>query len=556
MAIQKQNLDLPFAQGVDTKTDPFRVTFGKFLALENSVFGKAGSLLKRNGYESLPRLNDLYKSLTTFNGNLTAIGNKISALSQGSSSWVEKGSIKPVGLETLPAIRNNFNQSECDLAVSNTNLACVVYKEDASTSTPLAYKYAIIDSVTGQNLVAPTEITTTQHPKVYFFSNYFVILYKGAGNTLYYIRISITDFSVTTPIIISAVYTAGVDAVVNNNRLYISWYFAGSSSIYALYIDQFFNISIPVLKTNANYGQNINMCAAGSDVWILFYSGVSTFGYAWKIDLNLLDVIAPMQIINLAFVTSLTASSVNGVLTFFYSVLNDYAYSIGTRSDFINKNTIDAGGTLGTASVFKRSVALASDSFIYDDEIYVLCTYGGTEQPTYFLIDSEGNIVLKLAYSNGGGYSSNILPSVTVIEDTAYFPYLYKDLIQSKSSGQRATVQINSQTGVNMAAVTFGVNPISAEIANDLHFTGGFLWMYDGYLPVEHGFFLYPENLKATWSAVGGDIVAQPVPSSPTPNTDVYYYQAIYEWMDNQGNIFRSSPNIPLAVSTTGVGNT
>jgi hypothetical protein len=106
------------------------------------------------------------------------------------------------------------------------------------------------------------------------------------------------------------------------------------------------------------------------------------------------------------------------------------------------------------------------------------------------------------------------------------------------------TAGIYSQTGINLATFELGTQGLdTAEIGSDLHISGGFLWMYDGYLPVEHNFFLYPDNVEATPSATGGAMAAQ-----------IYYYQATYEWADNQGNVFRSAPSIPI--TTTVVAGT
>ena len=39
-------------------------------------------------------------------------------------------------------------------------------------------------------------------------------------------------------------------------------------------------------------------------------------------------------------------------------------------------------------------------------------------------------------------------------------------------------------------------------------------------------------------------------------NTNAYFYQVTYEWSDNQGNINRSAPSIPVSVTTTGSAST
>ena len=111
MSLVKSNLNINFMQGLDLKNDPLQVQPGKFLALENSVFDKLGRLTKRNGYGFLPgTLNTDTTFLTTFNGNLTAVGSQLQAYSQGSEMWVTKGTVQPASLSVLPLIRSNVNQ--------------------------------------------------------------------------------------------------------------------------------------------------------------------------------------------------------------------------------------------------------------------------------------------------------------------------------------------------------------------------------------------------------------------------------------------------------------
>ena len=186
MALNKQSIQINFSQGLDTKTDDKQVQLGKFINLENTVFDKGGKLTKRNGFGQLPSLSDsssLYA--TTFNGNLTAIGNRLRAYSLGSQTWVDKGSIQPLSLSTLPLIRSNTNQSQCDSVVSSNGLVCTVYTDQnpASLGSPI-YKYSVADSTTGQNIVNPTVIpvssgTVTGSTRVFLLGNYFVIVFNN-----------------------------------------------------------------------------------------------------------------------------------------------------------------------------------------------------------------------------------------------------------------------------------------------------------------------------------------------------------------------------------------
>lgn len=216
--------------------------------------------------------------------------------------------------------------------------------------------------------------------------------------------------------------------------------------------------------------------------------------------------------------------------------------------------------TKGTPMVMLRSVGLATKAFILNTTKYVGVAYGvgtdllptpggGAFQPTYFLSDSVGNLVAKLAYTNGGGYAqSQVLPGVSLSGFTAKIGYLYKDLLTSvnKSQGVANVNGIYSQTGINLVSWTLNDSPMpSSEIGNNLHLGGGFVWMYDGTRPVEHNFHVYPEDIQVSTATGSGDLINQQ-----------YYYQVTYEWTDAQGNIHRSAPSAPVGQLTTTANST
>ena len=251
--------------------------------------------------------------------------------------------------------------------------------------------------------------------------------------------------------------------------------------------------------------------------------------------------------------------------TIIFEVPSVYSYDSSISSNLIDTATINQLGVEGTAYVMARSVGLASKAFAVKGTYYCLASYQSPYQSTYFLLNASTStqqnpiVVAKLAYSNGGGYLSTGLPNVSVSGTTAQVPYLYKDLIQAvnKNTNVPAGTQVDgiyTQTGVNLATFDFVTDGLaSTEIGNNLQLTGGFLWSYDGYVPVENGFFLYPDSVEATWSSTGGSIAAQPDGST---NTNAYYIQVVYQWTDNQGNPYFSAPSIPVPVTTTGTGTT
>lgn len=598
--LQKQAIDISFAQGLDTKTDPKRVDIGKFLQLENSVFTNGGLLQKRNGYASLPSLPSNNSSyLTTFNGNLTAVGASIEAYNEGSQSWISKGNIQPVSLSTLPLIRNNLNQTACDSAVASNGLVCTAYLEN--NAGVITNKYVIADSVTGQNIVAPQAIpvasgTVSGGMRVFVLGSYFVIMFTNTISStahLQYIAIStLNPTSVSSNTDIAAAYipasTLAWDGFVAGQNLYIAYNTtAGGQAVKVTYLTSTLEVASAI--SLAGYTATI-MSVTGDltsptnpTIYVSFYNSGSSTGYTAAVNQSLNLVMNPVNIISTGTIPNITSIAQYGVCTIFYEVSNNYGYDASIPTNYIEAldvrplggtftsvfssgassitvssavglgngfslidNTTAAniasgttftvsgttlslsnntagnsasspGDTLTAANIsgaipVLKSVGLASKAFLIDEVIYLLVAYKSSYQPSYFLINASLStyvlpvIIAKLAYQNGAGYLTTGLPCVTVNGTNAQFPYLYKDLIEAvnKSTNPPSGTQtagIYSQTGINLATVNIGTQSLdTAEIGNNLHLSGGFLWMYDGYLPVEHNFFLWPDSIEASWT--------------------------------------------------------
>lgn len=628
MPLSKQDLTINFLQGLDTKTDPFQVPPGKFLDLENTVFGTGGLLQKRNGFLQLASLPDLNSTfVTTFNGNLTAIGTELQALSTGSMSWISKGPIHPLKLDTLPLVRSGTNQSQGDSVLATNGLICTVYTDNVPVdgSNVSEYKYVIADSVTGQNIVFPKLITTsmggvvTGSPRVFVLGKYFVIVFSANFSGTYhlqYIGINILNpTSATAAQDISTQYspssTVAFDGTVANSNLYVAW--NGSDlggAIRVNFIDMFLQLhavtSFPGFSATM-FTLSVDQTVLTPVLYVSFYDSGTQDGYTVALDLQLNTIYSPTQIINGEDVANLASTAQDNIETVVYEVNNSYGYDSAIPTNYLKSVTIDNTGATSAAVIVVRSVGLASKAFLIDSVMYFLTAYQSDFQPSYFLINLDGDVVAKLAYSNGGGYLLTGLPNITVTDNLVQIPYLIKDLIQAanKSQGFANPTGIYSQTGINLVSFTIGTNDIvTSEIGHDLHLSGGFLWMYDGFLPVEHNFHVWPDNVEGAFLAnftttgdtntsnqitgiasmtnitVGMKIAGTDIPINTTViavdegnssltmsaaatgsssgvtltfsgamSNQQYFYQVVYEWADNQGNIFRSAPSIPTSVA-------
>lgn len=554
MAIQKQGYNIKYGQGLDLKTDPNQVPAGKFLSLQNTVFDVGGLLKKRNGFSLLTTLPDTtYNNLVTLNSNLVATGKNLSTYSSETNAWVVQGSTRPVDLSVQPLVRSAASQTVCDATVASNGLVCTAYTDSTGSF------YQITDGSTGQAVVHATALVSTAvMPRTFVLGSYFIVTYLAtisATPHLQYVAIPIANpnsprTSADISTLVSGL-TAGYDGVVSGMSLYIGWKSTAGNLRYTKLSSTLSLFSATTVATHDADLMSLTADESGSNpvIYMSFWDSGSTNGYTTAFNQNLTQVLAPTQFLAGVSIRALTSKANSQLLTLLYENIHNYSFA-AVASDFTTKNTVTQAGVVGSSSVLLRSVGIASKMFADTaGTYYCLLNYGQTYQPTYFLCDLSGNVIAKLAYSNGINYvSTEVLPSVSSIVDNVFtVSYLFKDLLVpvNKSQGVANVNGIYAQNGVNLASFDLGIVPqYDSEIARTLHLTGGYLWMFDGFKPVEHGFHVWPEDIKVTTSAAGGNLADQ-----------TYFYQVTYEWTDAQGNIHRSAPSVPMIQVTAG-GNT
>lgn len=540
-----QNVNINFSQGINTKTDPWQLPIGQFLRLVNSLFSKGGLLLKREGYPLLSNAPANTAYLTTLNGNLLAVGNTISAESQSLSQFVTKGTLQPCSLNVSPVIRNNLNQVQSDAVISN-GLMCVVYTQQTGSTSGMItnYLYAIQDADTEQNIVSPTAIpplatgAISGSSRVFVVGRYFVILSQVTVSAVNYIQY--VSIPISNPTTISAAqntypeaYTAlssnpGWDAAVSTGNTLVVAYnsLVGGQGIHVTSLEESQiaanqDSGIVHSFTNAAYKAGIlsvcvDLTASPNLFYISFWNPTTSNGYTCAIYTSfgaITTQFTPQQIINTLATSNLASAAQNGSADVFSEVTNAYSYDSAVPSNYIKAVTVSSAGSVGSPYVVIRSVGLASKAFLMNGIYYFLSAFQSPYQPSYFLINASTStaaspvIVAKVAYQNGGGYLSLGLPNFTLDGSTVSIPYLYKQDVQSlatlDNTKQTSVGGIYSQLGVNLVSVTIGTDKItSAEIAQDLHLSGGYLSMFDGFLPVEHNFFVFPDSVETTYTEV------------------------------------------------------
>ncbi len=570
---EKQPVAINFVQGLNTKTDPWQLPPGQFLALENSVFSTLGQLKKRNGYGLVTTFSDA-STISTFSGNLVGIGNVLNLYSEDTQKNINTGYIQPLSLSVLPMVRRASGQTTVDTAIAPNGLCCSAWLDSDANSY-----YQVSDSTTGSAIVPAVALTTgtdvaATMPRVFVLGNYFVITYLAtvsATPTLRYVALPLANPGVpmaatTISSQVSSIAGAydGIVANIGPDLLYLAWNGSdggGAIRIVTLNSSLVHGTAVTIASTSA---QLISTAwdYTNSQLWLSLYNSSSNTIKCTAYNQALTVVVrAPVTTVSsITLSNGLTSTASGGVVTVFYEVTNNYGYDSSVRADYISKNTCNLAGTAGSPSVVLRGVGLGSKAVILGDLDYMLAVFGSAYQPSYFLIDSSGNVIGKLAYSNGGGYVINqILPQLILSENSEgqsvlRSGYLFKDFLASianpigpvgldtgtnKTMGATSTLPIYTQTGINLATFTFGTDIPTAETGGILHMGAGFPWMFDGVKPVEHQFHVWPDNVELTSvAASGGGLSAQQ-----------YYYQAIYYWTDAAGNPQYSAPSVPVTTT-------
>lgn len=559
MALQKTNVSLSFKDGLDTKTDPKQVVFGKLLNLLNGKFISPTRIQKRNGYAqvgpALPSNNGV--DLIAYNNELVSFdGEQVYSYSTETNSQILKGNKIAVDLETTPIIRNNYYQIQPDSATHTNGLQMFVYADSQNHYT---IRYSLIDTATGNFISRDVVLDTGSTAwKVKVIGNYFVVSYTDqAGTTLKYkaMNVSTPTFTISGTLVSNIV--ANYDVCTLGTKLYFAYVNnIGTTSMFTL--DSTLVRSAITSISSATNPKMLTIYAdlTLSQVWVVFQNTTNHVLYFVR-DASLNSVLLIGAITtDVSLCYGITGVADNGKS---YIFLDHLAATVlgGTNVSGLNNYTEILvqynTGLPGPASAV-RSLRVASKAFYYAGHAYCPCVHISEQQSTYFVVDENGSVVAKVAYGNswyGAGALAdfNTYPLFSILSETNkmsdfefQFPYLYKDLTSAVGG------HIYTQAGVNSANLVFNSLLDNKILANDIHTSGAILSIYDGANEVEHGFNLYPEGLASTGAQANGAL-----------SSGTYQYSAIYEWMDNQGNVHKSAPSTPITQKNENItfyGNT
>ena len=530
MTVQWQTIPIPLTGGVSTKADEKALPPSKLIDLENGTFERPGAIKKANGARALGRgivgstsVIQVGQAIATLRDELVcADADHLYSYDESLNAWSDRGSFASAYVTQRPIARNTYGQTAQDSSVHSTGLLVAAWEDSQG-----GVRYSVVDTNTGVAVVPDGLVDASgSRPKVLALGNYILILWVN-GTEVRYAPIAVSNPSVlgTTTAAASSVSSSLFDAEVIGQRLFLIW--ATSTGWSVKYYTVSLAASAPVaVSVTTPTIVTLFEDSLENRVVLCWRSGGTTSYQVRSYGLD--EVITATSTVgstaNLIALTGVAIPGATSKLRFFGSFSGSTA-----DLDVVRQGAIDNYGA-STITVVSRSVSLAGKARLYNGTPIVPVAHASTLQSTYFLLDNVGNVLGKVLYGLGGGrYTRTTLPQFNALSSTQFQVALLAKGMLTTEGGKVATL-----TGVT--SVTFDLYDRSnsysrAEVGGALHLGGGYLSMYDGDAVVEHGFHLWPE---------GGTVANL---DSDTGSSSVYGYRLVYEWVDAQGQIHRSTPS-------------
>lgn len=194
------------------------------------------------------------------------------------------------------------------------------------------------------------------------------------------------------------------------------------------------------------------------------------------------------------------------------------AETSGTTGFELKTNYVDTGGSLGTQSVLRLRLGVASRAFDYDGSVYVWGAFAGQSGPAgmgvplgiraqlqnaYFLYRDDGHLAASCAKDIGGGFSAvtGHLPGVAVTSGTTVYSWCATERRVIDLGGDHTGYSDRAPRDV---VFEFDSNAArrGARLGRTMYVSGGLIIQYDGVNLHELGFLVCPWLFSST--AVGG----------------------------------------------------
>jgi len=554
MALRKGQVSIRLGRGVDTSVDEKTAPATSLLVLENGVFTRKTSIVKRNGYETLSRSIEDSASEVTGAIRLGRRGSELVAFTLNrcyshqptADQWSDVGAVFSVVGTDRPAVRTGTQQAMPDHA---TNDGVSVYAWEDSRG---GVWWTTVDAASGRVHRAPTQADADgQRPRCVAVGNALHIYYANA--TLGRVYILVVNPSVPSAAVTPAIL---VDDLKASNPAYdacptsltgtpaaIAWIDSASGGHRVGYVDASGALGSPSTGWPSIYTDS-EAIETGSPIAVAHHAeseeiavarigdadagGIVTF---YTTDTTIVDIgtaeayVLPVSVQRIAL-----EYDEDGVV---WAAFEEAAAAASNRFTVVNSAT--SALVVGTERTI-RSVGLASRAFAINGEVFATFVHDTTYFNVFVALRlSDFVCVARQLPGQAVAPSRTHLSSAHVVHGEAAICLPYRERVISENSDKF------TETGLRLVRLDFESEDshITAEMGRSLFMAGACPQAYDGRSWAEYGFHVGPE-LIATVSAAGGSMTV----------SSTYLYRAWYEWTNAQGEIERGPTSFGTTVVT------
>lgn len=573
MALRPGKVAIPFAGGIDTDTDAKQVAPIKLLDLQNAVFTKATTLVKRSGYRA-------YGSAIEAGGgdvaNVKAIGARSDELilftANGTYSrrpeadtWSLTGNPVSITARDSALVKTGTEQSSCD-AATNGNVTVAAWVDSRG-----GIWWSVVEESTGRILRAASQLSTVGTQPRVVASGIFLHIYFAdhAANVIWIAPVNInTPTLAVTPLQLTTDLTPlnvgydvcpttyGIDGGTANSPdtpTAIVWP-SNVNTIRTAYVDPTGVLGSPLTSLPSVASVAVGAFSSNVNVGIA-YSGTSGVGWSFSnnvgaftdvarydIDLATLDIITFST--PFSPTPSLRTHACVWVGPTLYVAIDDTEGAASERDSRIQLLTFTPPSTaVAVGAPFPiRGLSLASRAFLDNGIPYVFAVHEVPFFSVYLLIRlTDAAVVARMlpiiAHGVQDNGASTWTSSVTVDPTNSRrwrAPLLYNEQLEGLA-GQFA------ETGIRWVGIDFDDSAAwqSQQLGAGLYLAGALPQHYDGDRWAEAGWHYAPDGTITATPSVGGGALVD----------GTYTYQVWYEEIDGQGEVHRGPTSVGTIIT-------
>ncbi|MGN6107231.1 MAG: hypothetical protein ACTHU0_19140 [Kofleriaceae bacterium] len=559
MALSKVALPLKLAGGLETKMDAKSVPGVKLLGLENAVFTRAISLVKRNGYAALSRAIVDSGDLVTDAVRLGRRDDELLAFTRercfshlkDADQWLDAGPCFSVRGTDRVAIRTGTEQLMGDHASLH---GVTVYAWEDSRG---GVWWSVVDAASGRIDRAPAQLhpdgisprclAVGQALHIYYAVPalghvYAVVVNPDAPSSATGSLLLIDDLSTTNPVFDACSTTRYVGASA------IAWAERSSENfrvgmVHASGVLGSPATALPSPATAAGGledGSGIAVAYVDDNVTVVAQNSGTPDVVAWIFD-DTFDVLA----ISSDIAVGTTVGNPARIAAAFDGAAEPtlwVAYEQGAAEPSERWCQVASTPLFGPPSPTReiRGVGLASRAFRaeLDGDVFAVFVHDTTYFNTYVTLrlSDFAPVGRHLPGLAAGAPARRHLPSAHIDGDVASICLPYRERLLSENADQF------TETGLRLVSLDFASDDShqTAQLGRGLYMAGACPLHYDGHAWTEQGFHFGPELIVATPGA-GGSL----------DDDNTYLYRAWYEWTDAQGEIHRGPTSFGTLVTLT-----